>query len=1124
MKPKSILWCAVFATACANVASPSSQATEQLEHARELLVQDPDGALAITDALLRDYPAWRDARLVAAEGSLQLATTGATSSTELLLQDARRNYERALDGDGAEDRPDAWLQLARVQTQLGDDEAASESAQRAAQQFKARKTMAASREAAAAQLVAADADFRRFVALRQPEIESGTKDKDGRVAPGRPAIELASVAAARYAEIREEYPVQATTKVAELHQWLGQDGEATKEYERGIVAFPQENALHDAYIQWMARCGEQDALVGAYSTFVRQRPAENLVRWYQSRALFARADQLRGEGNFRGAIAAYGKAHQNFADYEARVPAHADATNQWLALCDLSIARTEVDAGDLTAAAEHLFAAGAISPATTAEVAGKPQLVDSFGAYYAGVAFAIHRAHAERGDDHLRETLAFNEAVLQHDPDRWGFVYNNAALAARDLGVKLAQDGDETAAKELWERSYGYYEKAVALSPDDARIVNDCGLMLIYHLARDFDHARALFDRAIQVGQAQLDAMPADADADERQRVEEAVGDAWQNIAMLARDHLHEPFASYRQYCEESVKFYPYQRREAAALLRNGGADQPQSTARGTANATLAPQAGGPQGGAAEAFAKVEKLARSRADSGNYDEALTDLDGIAKECASYAPYHALRGDLTLKLAMQARDARRRGADLLFTDAATILKKAVELDGEPNGPRLLLGQALYETGDVAGAANAASSLLLHIQSKGGADDATLAAHKLRASAGARAFIASVQEKKDDKDLLAAARVSFRVLEEKGQLDADGRKSWSDLEVWAGAPAEAVNVYARALAKNPDDQVLLAALVDTASAQKQLPLAIEALAKRDDATGLWYLGRAHYLAGCTKRMGSDAAGAQQELDAARGAFEKSMANNNAYRDSCEQWIAMTLGLKGNLALNSGDKAKAEELLMASLRMRPDRIGDDLSLGNTTKDGLIALADKFYQAKDLGKVEAIYRAAAGAASGDVDLQNNAGLFARDWGNALEKSGKVEAAKEMYEQSYKAYSRACQIDPKNVRLRNDCALIAIHHLDRDWDESKQLLDNAIADGERTLAEAPPEDKQAKQDLDEAVGDCYENLALWHLKHSKDAAAAKAAAEASQKHYPGARRPGAQKHLQDAAKLQQAK
>lgn len=38
-------------------------------------------------------------------------------------------------------------------------------------------------------------------------------------------------------------------------------------------------------------------------------------------------------------------------------------------------------------------------------------------------------------------------------------------------------------------------------------------------------------------------------------------------------------------------------------------------------------------------------------------------------------------------------------------------------------------------------------------------------------------------------------------------------------------------------------------------------------------------------------------------------------------------------------------------------------------------------------------------------------------------------------------------------MRLRNDCALIAIYHLDRDGDLAKELLDSAIADGKKMLA-----------------------------------------------------------------------
>ena len=81
-------------------------------------------------------------------------------------------------------------------------------------------------------------------------------------------------------------------------------------------------------------------------------------------------------------------------------------------------------------------------------------------------------------------------------------------------------------------------------------------------------------------------------------------------------------------------------------------------------------------------------------------------------------------------------------------------------------------------------------------------------------------------------------------------------------------------------------------------------------------------------------------------------------------------------------------------------------------------------------------------------------------------------------------------------------------------------MLDTAIKDGEQQLAAIGADKPQEHKDLDEAIGDCLENLSLWHLKHSKDGAAAKAAAQKSQQHYPGASRPGARSHLLAAEKL----
>ena len=71
-------------------------------------------------------------------------------------------------------------------------------------------------------------------------------------------------------------------------------------------------------------------------------------------------------------------------------------------------------------------------------------------------------------------------------------------------------------------------------------------------------------------------------------------------------------------------------------------------------------------------------------------------------------------------------------------------------------------------------------------------------------------------------------------------------------------------------------------------------------------------------------------------------------------------------------------------------------------------------------------------------------------------------------------------------------------------------------------MRDAPPADERALRDLQEAVGDCHENLALWHLEHGKDAAAAKVQALASLRFFPGDKRAGARRHLATAEQLLQ--
>ena len=1132
--------------ACASSATPTAEQQARIQEARALLAAaDLDGALAITDKLIAEQPDWREARVLAAEASMQLTRVDRKGlRKDLLLEDVVRNLEAVVKADPADAA--CWTQLAEAEYELmrflDCVNSAGQAVSSLNEKAKEARTAADADLMARAQLAAAKARVQLFVEVRNEELASGKPDTNGIVRPSEQALRLAQEALAALQPVCASTPVEGFKLSSQVHQWLGANDLALADLERGVRQAPDAADLHVALQDFYRSIGRIRELNGLYSSLVRESSAPPVMRWFQGRAQVMAADDLRAKGDFQGAIEAYRKALATYGEYQAMVPSHAEACGQWRAICELSIARTLVDAGDLEGARTHLFLADEASPMAVAYDGMTPSLVDSFGSHYATVVFVISRSLSESSGNSLEKVLAFNEAVLQRHPQKWGFVYNNAALPARDLGVQVVREAEQggksederkqaqARAMELWERSYRYYEEAVKLSPEDARIINDAGLMLIYHLDRDFDRAKELFERAIAVGQPQLDAMPADADRDERNNLEEAIGDAWQNLAVLAARHHNKPFAEYRAFCEKAVQYYPYRQREAARMLR---ANEKESSAPADDNAAPQQGKGGPrwdgwmdtdflQDPADPKFAKLKTEVETRAKDGDLDGALSALDASAKEFANHAPFHALRGDVNLQYARKARDAGRKGVEFLFADAVAALKKAVELDSEPVAPRLMLAEPLYDSGEVADAAKACTALLTHMQSQGGGKpDELRAVHLLRAQAASRAFIAAKSERKEAPDLLQDTRNSMRYLEQEKALTAELRKTWMTTEQWAGATVEAVNIQARAVKADPADGDAVAALVDAAAAAGQSKLAVDALADRTDPFSLWYLGRAHYAQSLELRNESKNEDAMAAIDRAMSAFEKSMAGNRDFTDSCQQWLAMCLGKKGNLAFWMEKLDDAEKWLVESTRLRPDRINEDLGLQETTKLGILRVADKFYRAQDLARVERIYRATSDAANADLDLLNNSGLFSRDWGNVLERDGKKDLAMDMYEQSYKAYSRANQLDPGNVRLRNDRALILIYHLEREWDTAKELVDSAIVDGEKQMKENPPAEPQDKQNLAEAIGDCYENLALWHLKHSGDLAAAKAAAEASRNYYPGQRRPGAMRHLRTVEERQ---
>jgi len=214
---------------------------------------------------------------------------------------------------------------------------------------------------------------------------------------------------------------------------------------------------------------------------------------------------------------------------------------------------------------------------------------------------------------------------------------------------------------------------------------------------------------------------------------------------------------------------------------------------------------------------------------------------------------------------------------------------------------------------------------------------------------------------------------------------------------------------------------------------------------------------------------------------------------------------------IRISQGALARATGDLLTAAENSPAHIESDLGNGYTIKRGILVVADRYRGKNDLAKTELVFRRAAAAVPSDSDFANNHGLFARDYASELEAAGETEKAAELYEASYRSYTHASELEPDSIRLMNDRALILIYHLKRDLDAAKALLLQAIAKGENRLANDPPADAAALRDLQESIGDCYQNLGVYYERHSGDLELARANYEKSLTFYPFERRESSQ-------------
>lgn len=1058
-----------------------------------------DEALAITDRLIAADRSNKDAWLLAGKANLQLVESG-RSGAQFFLLDAIRAYKNVVDIDPKDAQ--AWVDLADLRLKNSEFDLGIEAGRRALSIWLAEDTKGTDAQKASAALAVANNQMQIFVDARREELQAETRQ------PAEATVALANEVLASLNSVQELGDVESAALVgARTYQWLDRASESLAILERAIAVNPASDQLHATLRDVYMASGSASSCVGAYKRLLRNKPDNAILVWHLGRSQVLVGDERRRGENFSGATKGYEDAIESFARCADLRPAYADSCAQWRSICEISMGRMALEAGDYVAAERHHDNAYQASPRIAELVDGRPVLWDAFNRSYLGNLSILGQKLSENEDDPaagLAAGLALYEKLIDRHPDAHGWMYNNAALNARDLGeliVAQAADGDETAkraalqrAMSLWESSYAYYEKAVALWPDDARTVNDCGLMLVYYLKRDYTRAGELFARAIQLGEAALADLPEDAPEATRHNMEEAVGDAYQNTGVMLRQ-MGRPAREMRPYFSKSLAFFPYERRESTQYLAEIDGSPKASTQR--------------QDPANPELDKKIAEAKKKADAGDFDGALLALDKIAKEAKGYAPFHYHFGLFSLRFADQARQNGGSAGLVtgLYGDAVAQLEQAVALNGSKVENRLRLAEAATQTGEWTKVVDAAQPVVK------GADIETEQMQEALSRVGAAT--ARLYSNPDTKqpEHLAAAREAFGALEKLRPLSAEERGAWVTAERWAGTDGQPVAVLKRALEQTPDDEALLGEFVEVGRSTGRNEAVVDLLDKRRDALGIWFGGRAYYNLAQSQWSGGNPAEAIKSFDKGVSAFDKAKQANAAYAASCETWKSFCIGARALVHSSMNELEKAEADILAALDINPGALMADLGAG-TLKRAVLVVGDKHFQARDLGKTADLYIEVGKRIKDDVDLANNEGLFARDYGVQVMRAEGAEKAMPYFEASYAAYTRANRLDPENVRLRNDRALILVYHLRRELDTARELLESAARDGETQMAENPPTDPAERQNLEEAIGDSYENLGLYHVTFSKDYATARKVLEKSFDYYPGQRRGGARRHL----------
>lgn len=526
---------------------------------------DPYEALVLLDEAQSAAP--QDAEVWYVRGVAALAAGDlGTSATDFYI-DAGRGFERAAElGYG----PDALLGASRAARLNRETERAVELARQGEAALAASGAGAALEQPLERTVI--EALFGLYVERRQAQED---------------AAELFAELEDRLAQAtaRDARDAWAWTQLANLHQWEGRNEDAAAALRRVLDLQPDDSTIHERVVALTRAVGGREAVLALYEEFDAAHPGSALSAWFRGVERFGQAvSELQAN---RESIPHFEAARALFARCRELEPAYETNARGYEVMCQNGV-------GWALYGARELEAAQAAFLATEDVLDGglEWQIEGTLSSALLGLQFVADQ-YVQRGESEFDltgkpEAAAIFDLLREYKPDSPDFA-NNAGFFHRDTCVilelqaqaaerhargekRVRKDSEGDIENATWEtvqvevdaqereaalrdaaelraaameharKSEAAYLAAAALAPEDVRVQNDAAVVMVYHTRRDVPATRALLERAIALGERQV--QDPEISAEDLDALLEAWGDAWQNLGLLALTLERDPVAA----------------------------------------------------------------------------------------------------------------------------------------------------------------------------------------------------------------------------------------------------------------------------------------------------------------------------------------------------------------------------------------------------------------------------------------------------------------------------------------------------------------------------------------------------------------------------------------------------